>query len=69
MDFIINAFFRQVQNPLDMLDDLDVIDGYHLPQGKIVNCSMSLGPQLMRHLAALRFFATSSFLQVVCDGL
>lgn len=78
----INAFIRQHQNPLDMLDDMAVIHRYRLPRGEIVQLLNVIGPQLMRAtrrnfalspdvqlLAALRYYATGSFLQVLGDGL
>ncbi|KAL0149170.1 hypothetical protein M9458_055602, partial [Cirrhinus mrigala] len=76
----INAFIRQHQNPLDMLDDMAVIDRYRLPRGEIVQLLNVIGPQLMRAtrrnfalslelLAALRYYATGSFLQELGDGL
>lgn len=45
--FAINAFIRQHQNLLDMLDDMTVIDRYRLPQGYIVKLLNAIGPHLM----------------------
>ncbi|XP_067258730.1 putative nuclease HARBI1 [Chanodichthys erythropterus] len=79
----LNAFIRQHQNPLNMLDDMAIIERYRLPREQIAQLLNSIGPQLMHAtrrnfalspevqlLAALRFYATGSFLQVigVIDG-
>ncbi|XP_051962569.1 putative nuclease HARBI1 [Xyrauchen texanus] len=78
----LNAFVRQHQNPLDILDDMAIIRRYRLPRRQIAQLLNSIGPQLMRAtrrnfalspevqiLSALRFYATGSFLQVLGDGL
>ncbi|XP_056585856.1 putative nuclease HARBI1 [Triplophysa dalaica] len=78
----LNAFIRQHQTPLDILDDMAIIRRYRLPRGQIAQLLNSIGPQLMRAtkrnfalspeiqlLSALRFYATGSFLQVLGDGL
>ncbi len=65
-----------------MLDDIAVIDRYRLPRGEIVQLLNVIGPHLMcatrmnfavspdvYFLAAPRYHATGSFLQVLGDGL
>ncbi|XP_058603967.1 putative nuclease HARBI1 [Onychostoma macrolepis] len=66
----------------DMLDDMAVIDRCRLPRGEIVQLLNVIGPQLMHAtrrnfalspdvqlVAALRYDATGSFLQVLGDEL
>ncbi len=78
----LNAVIIMHQNPLDILDDMAIIGRYHLPRGQIAQLLNRIGPQLMHAtrrnfalspevqlLAALRFYATGSLLQVLGDGL
>ena len=77
----INAYVRQHFSPLNMLSDLAVQSKYRLPRVEIQRlitlvspyiqratcCNFALSPEVQL-LAALRFFAVGSFLEVVGDG-
>ncbi|KAK0156165.1 putative nuclease HARBI1 [Merluccius polli] len=78
----INATIRQTFDPLEVYNDAAVVQHYRLPREAIRHLlatisqdlrratgrSFALTPQVQL-LAALRFYATGSFLQVVGDGL
>ena len=76
-----NAFVRQHFNPMDVLSDRAVQMRYRLPRAEIqrlitlvsphirraTRCNFALSPEVQL-LAALRFYAVGSFLEVVGDG-
>ena len=77
----INAYVRQHFSPLDVLSDRGVQSKYRLPRVEIqrlvmlvsphiqssTRCNFALSPEVQL-LAALRFYAAGSFLEVVEDG-
>ena len=77
----LNATLRANNNPMEVFNDRAIIERYRLPREAIRQLLEATGEDLRRStrrsfaltaetqlLAALRFFATGSFLQVVGDG-
>lgn len=77
----INAFVREHFSPLDVLSDRAVQMRYRLPRAEIQRLIQLVAPLIQRAtrrnfalsqdvqlLAALRFYAVGSFLEVVGDG-
>lgn len=77
----VNHFIRTNFKPLDVLSDTAIVAKYRLPRVEILKlleivsphisratrCNFALSPEVQL-LAALRFYAVGSFLEVVGDG-
>lgn len=78
----VNQYIRNNFNPLDVLSDSAILSKYRLPRVEILQlleivsphisrstrCNFALSPEVQL-LAALRFYAVGSFLEVVGDGI
>lgn len=77
-----NAFIRQTFDPLDIFPDEVIIRKYRLSRGQIMELLNAVRPHLVRPtgrsfaltpavqlLAALRFYATGSYFEVLGEGL